>query len=548
MGQASSKTRNPHLDQVLVWTIFVKKQKWSIATLPIPLRKGIKVSQGDEETSNINIGTLAKSATQKSTTFVINVQHNVVFDQWQDIHFGTYKIEASQLIKAVPRWYPRLLSQSHMSHEEIFPLPSPRVSTINIKDSTVTSYTALDLAESKNNRRSRNLRTILNVELDNRKHDHKTSVTSAHVDSLHHQKKLKAVKEFFGNDRKLFYISVKELEQVCDDAGIGHLEFTQTMGVEGIPMNKKQRKNHSTLSSEKQLNEIKTLLAETFKVMSLHVHVLAVREGLETVENPPPKKLSIFQRFYRWITRKKKVKLRRSEVDYMISTRSGPPALRLEKQQRLLVKVGQTAKQSKGKKITRKDGNDSSSSDSSSDDSDSDGDSGSDSSSDSDDSSSDDDSDDEDAMMKKKKEEEANQQHVAVQYTDQGVFANILVDPLGDLVGLLDQDIEHPALIVAHEPIRELIIPIAGFATRKSALLDFFGSYLTKKKHIEKEERRVVRKSTMGMKMGRPSPKKRSRKRNKKKGTKYAVVTDTTTEKKLDFDEFDEDDRIEADD
>ena len=65
MGQASSKTRNPHLDQVLVWTIFVKKQKWSIATLPIPLRKGIKVSQGDEETSNINIGTLAKSATQK---------------------------------------------------------------------------------------------------------------------------------------------------------------------------------------------------------------------------------------------------------------------------------------------------------------------------------------------------------------------------------------------------------------------------------------------------------------------------------------------------
>ena len=537
MGQPfSSKKRHPHLDDVLVWTIFVKKQKWALTSLPVSHRKGTIVTQGETAT-----GTLSKTTSQRSTKFVINVHHGIVFNQWQDLQIGSYKISANQLVKAVSRWYPRLLSQSHMTHEEIYVPPSPRKSTIDIKDSTVTSYSALDLAESKGNRRSRNLRKILAVELDNRDHDHQTSVTSGHIDSLHHQKKLNAVKKFFGEDRKLFYISVEELEQVVDDAGIGHLEYTQTMGVEGIPMNTKQRKEHPKLQSIEQLAAIKALLAEIFQVMSLHVHVLNVRENLETVENPPPKKLSFFQRLKR--LGKKKVKLRRSEVDYMISTRSGPPSMRLEALQRLLVKVGQKAKKVEEKSKLSDESSSDSDSDSGSGGSDSDdgndSDSGSGSGSDSE-SSSDDEDEDEDQGVGKKNQEENEHPHVEVQYTDGGEFANVLVDPLGDLVGLLDQDAEHPALIVAHVPIRKLVIPLAGFTTRKAALLDAFGSYLTKKEIVEKEERRFVRKQSLRMKMGPPTPKRLTKKENRRnKGTKYAVVADAT--KKSDLDDFDDD-------
>ena len=515
------------------WTVFVKKPKWSLGTLPISLSKGTTVTQKIGTTTAK--GTLAKTTSQRSTTFQINVENNVQFDRFHDIHVGTFKIATTQLIQTISAWYPRLMSQSHQTYTEIYPPPPPRETTIDIKDTTVASYTALDLADCKSNRRSKNLRTILKVELDNRNQsDHKTSVTGAHVDSLHHQKKLAAVKNFFGPDRKLFYISVDELERVIDDAGIGHLEYTQTMGIEGIPMNKKRRKQHPALKSKKQMAAIQNLLAEIFQVMTLHVHVLDVREGMETVENPPPKKLSLCQRVLRM--NKKKVKLRRSEVDYMISTHSGPPSIKLETQQRLLVKVGQLAKD--------KDSGSSSDEDSS-DSSDDEGGGGGgrkrlgsdftndteDDSDDSDGSDSSDSSDDEDDDGVKKGGTDL-QPHVEVQYTDGGTFANVLVDPLGDLIGLLDQDVENPALIVAHEPVRQVIIPTAGFMSRKAALLDAFGSYLTKKKDMETSERRIAKKKSLGMKMGPPSPTKRKRKKKSRhgggSGTKYAVNTART--------------------
>ena len=543
MGSSISKKRDRHLDEVLVWTLFVKKQKWSLSTLPLSIPKGTKVTQ--KRGKKIYEGRLAKSTSQRSTKFKVNVENGVEFTKFHDIYIGTFKITAEKLIETVSFWYPRLLSQSHLTHKEIYPPPPPRETTIDLQDTTVTSYTAMDLADCKHTRRSKNLRTILKTELENREHNHQTSVTSAHVDSLHHQKKLNAVKKYFGEDRKLFYVSVDELEAVIDHAGIGHLEYTQTIGIEGIPMNKKQRRRQPKLKSKEQISAIQLLLAEIFEVMTLHVHVLDVREGLETVENPPPKKLSLCQRFMR--IGKKRVKLRRSEVKYMISTHSGPPSIKLETQQRLLVKIGQEVKENSDSDSSGSDSDSSSSSE------DSDDNSGprrlgsgdfSDFSpisrgnaSESDESS---DNDNIDGDDEKKGDEKP---HIEVTYKDGGIFANKLVDPLGDLVGLLDQDVENPAIIVAHEPVRKVIIPTAGFLSRKAALLDAFGSYLTKKEAMETFERRIARKSTLGMKMNPPSPTRRKKsgrnekktgRRDKKKGTKYAAEV---VGKKLEFDE-----------
>ena len=546
MGSSTSKKRSPHLDDVLLWTVFVKKQKWSLATLPLSLQKGTLVTQKTGKTTVR--GTLVKTTSQRSTKFKVNVKNDVQFNRFNDIYIGTFKISKEQLIQTVSWRYPRLTSQSHLTHKEMYPPPPPRETTIDLQDSTVTSYTAMDLADCKHTRRSKNLHTILQVELDNRNHAHKTSVTSAHVDSLHHQKKLNAVKKFFGNDRKLFYISNQELERVIDDAGIGHLEYTQTLGIEGIPMNKKQRKRQPKLGSKEQFLATQLLLAEVFQVMTLHVHVLSIREGLETVENPPPKKLSLCQRLMRF--RKKRVKLRRSEVEYMISTHSGPPSIKLETQQRLLVKVGQRAQDNS-------DGDSSSGSSSGSDSSSGSGSGsdeeggggprrlGSDFTDDSDRFDAETESDEESSQESKDGENGDPSSHVEVQYTDGGDFAHVLVDPIGDLVGLLDQDVENPAIIVAHEPVRQVIIPTDGFMSRKAALLDAFGSYLTKKEEMDKFERRVLRKGTLNMKMLPPSPTKRSgkkhRKGKKKKGGgggggggKYAV-------KALDFEEGDAD-------
>lgn len=515
LSVAKRRQRHPHLDEVMVWTLHVKKQKLALGSLPIRLAKGLKVTQ------NGATGTLVKKTSQRSKTFIINVHKDVKFNKYNDIYIGTHKISADLIVDAVAKWYPRLTSQSHLTREEIYPPPPPRPSTIDIEDLTVTSYTAYDLANSKSNRRAQNLRKILEVELDNRDHNHKTSVTSAHVDSLHHQKKLKAVKTFFGEDRKLFYVSVEELEQVIDDAGIGHIEYTQTMGVEGIPMSRKQRKRHPKVSSEAQHAAIKALLAETFGVMSLHVHILAVREELETVENPPPKKLSLLQRFLRM--NKKKVKLRRSEVDYMISTHSGPPSRNLEAKQRCLVKVGQSAA---SKKEGDEESDSSLSDDESSNGNDTDSDSGSDNGSD--ESSSSDDEEEEEPETVQTAEKNASEvirPHVEVQYIDGGVFAKQLVDPLGDLVGLLDQDAENPAIIVAYEPVRAVIIPTAGFLSRKAALMDAFGSHLTKKAQLHKGERRLRRQQTLKMKMASPMPKKITKRTTRKKdgGKKYVV-------------------------
>ena len=100
------------------------------------------------------------------------------------------------------------------------------------------------------------------------------------------------------------------------------------------------------------------------------------------------------------------------------------------------------------------------------------------------------------------------------------------MDPLGDLVGLLDQDAENPAIIVAYEPVRAVIIPTAGFLSRKAALMDAFGSHLTKKAQLHKGERRLRRQQTLKMKMASPMPKKITKRTTRKKdrGKKKYVV------------------------
>ena len=174
MGSSTSKKRSPHLDDVLLWTVFVKKQKWSLATLPLSLQKGTLVTQKTDKTTVR--GTLVKTTSQRSTKFKVNVKNDVRFNRFNDIYIGTFKISKEQLIQTVSWRYPRLVSQSHLTHKEMYPPPPPRETTIDLQDSTVTSYTALDLADCKHTRRSKNLRTILHVELDNRNHAHKTSL------------------------------------------------------------------------------------------------------------------------------------------------------------------------------------------------------------------------------------------------------------------------------------------------------------------------------------------------------------------------------------
>jgi hypothetical protein len=88
MGSSTSKKRSPHLDDVLLWTVFVKKQKWSLATLPLSLQKGTLVTQKTGKTTVR--GTLVKTTSQRSTKFKVNVKNDVQFNRFNDIYIGTF--------------------------------------------------------------------------------------------------------------------------------------------------------------------------------------------------------------------------------------------------------------------------------------------------------------------------------------------------------------------------------------------------------------------------------------------------------------------------
>ena len=384
------------------------------------------------------------------------------------------------------KYAPRLLSQSHLSYEDLNPPPPEPPSTIDW-DLTTATYAAQDVASSTRNRRSQNLRKILATEIHSQKLD-TDCVSGAHVDSLHHQKKLKSVAEYFAkrdkeageSPRRLAHISVAELERVVADAGIGEVLFAQTLAIEGMPLTKKQRrrKNGAKLGSELQRNRIMQSLSSAYGVLLRHVKVLEVREGLAVkktrwLNQGKKKRRSLLQR-----------KPARAEIDYEITTPDGPPCDNLEALQRGL------GRRSRDDEMVQKNPEDSDSS-SSDDDSGSDYDS-------SDSGSSGDESDSDEEGGRDRSSEAREVESVTSEYTGGLVeklaiqLSTLISADVGIMLEKNEEDITKMA--GATVPNKSRLIKQDGFLTRRAALVDAFGSYLHNRETIHRGERRIHRK------------------------------------------------------
>ena len=405
-----------------------------------------------------------------------------------------------------PKYAPRLLSQSHLTYEDLDP-PPPRPPSGITWGETTTTYGAQDVASSKSNRRSRNLRKILSTEIHNQKLDI-SSVSGGHVDSLHHQKKIKAVTEFFkkadaeagDSPRRLAMISVAELERVVADAGIGEVMFEQTLVIEGIPLTNKQRKRKkgADKGSNLQKERITAALASAYGVLVRQVKVLAVRERLAVKKTQWFHPLNKSRR-QRLLRRKKPT---RSEVDYEIITPDGPPCDDLEALQRGLARRSRDDEKVKAKP----EDSDSSSSDGESS-SDSDGDD--ESSGDSGDSS-DSDSDNGgirggDSSGSKRASMADELASVTSEYTAGLVdklavaLAKLISVDVGVSLEKLDEDISH--MSGATSPYKTRKVSQDGFLTRRAALVDAFGSHLQNRAAVHRSERQIERKRTLMMKV-----------------------------------------------
>jgi hypothetical protein len=441
-----------------------------------------------------------------------------------------------------PKYAPRLLSQSHLTYDDLDPPPPRPVSGISWGETTAT-YGAQDVASSTNNRRSRNLRKILRTEIHNQKLD-TSSVTGGHVDSLHHQKKIKAVTEFFkkadvaagDSPRRLAMISVAELDRAVADAGIGEVLFEQTLIIEGIPLTKRQRqrKHGATKGTYVQKERITAALASAYGVLVRHVKVLAVREGLAVKKTrwfEPPKK----KKRRRSLRRKRPV---RSEIDYEITTPDGPPCDDLEALLRGLARRSRDDEKVEAK--PEDSGSSSSDGDSSSGSDDEDDDDSSDSESSSDG------SEDGGGGGGRRATAVGEAASVTSEYTAELVdklamkLAKLVSADVGVLLEKLDEDISRmPGAAV---PRKTRNIPRDGFLTRRAALVDAFGSYLQNRATVHRGERRTERKRSLMMKVAvshattrvdAPVQKRTKKKKTKKNsaareegeggGSKYAV-------------------------